>query len=631
MNSVFKILVLFISVLTLAACGGGSDSGGSTSPTGGGGSGGGTGGGANQPVNGGVPTLFEASFEENGGFAEFKFPVFTVNAPGNDVPQNLALNGADATPFTMTFAVSAADANGDRTVETTLLTSDMFNYEAPRDENQDNLYEFELTGTFNNMNVRSDVRVSIIDLDDDAETTITLIKGETALQTFGIPFLEVPDITGDGIPEFAVANQSGKGPAASYVVDSEFFVTTLSTRNVGPGIASGVRFLTDTNADVYKPNGLSALAQADGSGVDIILSVDTDIYVYPINSVADYAAIQGDTNPSTVTGRINYSLISPDGVVSAQLIPDVNGDNINDIAVLLIGGNDGIGEAGIIFGVDDSGLPKTIASGFDVTFHSSDNFGLSDRDFAPRMIPVPDLDGDGIGDLVISTNSSGGGEYFFLKSAVLGTASATPIDLDNLDLDTQGYKDRLRSMGSISVGQDYDNDGSPTLLIFGASRNNVILVDGHEFAAHDPNNSNQGFGENSRVLTREGGQFGSFGVMVDDMNGDGNRELLAVSRFRGAVSVIDGQLLVDTVNNTSSTTTFLQADEFDIDLRNFFGSDQDVTDTPIFLQGADLIAVPWASNRNPTVETDPGSIAIFSAGVVREAFASGATGVTIVP
>jgi len=612
----------------LAACGGDSGSGGTSPPTNGGGSGGGT----NQPVNGGIPTLFEASFEENGGFAEFTFPIFTVNAPGSEVPQNLALNGVDATPFTMTFSVSAADNNGDRTVETTLLTSDMFNYETPRDQNQDNVFEFELAGTFNDENIRSDVKVSIIDLDDDAETTTTLIKGETALQTFGIPFVEVPDITGDGIPEFAVANQSGKGPAASYIVDSEFFMTSQSTRNVGPGIASGTRFLTSTNAEVYKPNSLSALAQGDGSGTDIILSIDTDLYVFPVNSDADYEAIRGDTDPSTIMNRITYSLISPDGTVLTQLIPDVNGDNINDIVVLLMGGNDGIGEIGIIFGADDTGLPKTIANGFDITFQSANSFSFpSDREFAPRIIPLPDLDGDGTGDLVISTTGGGGGSYFFLKSAVLGTASATPVDLDNLDLATQGYKDGLRSIGTISVGQDYDGDGVPTLLIFGASTNNVTLVDGDDFAVHDPNNSNRGFSENSGTLTREGGQFGSFGVMVDDMNGDGNREMLAVSRFRGAVSVIDGQLLVDTLNNTSSATTLLQADEFDIDISNFFGSDQDVTYTPVHLQGPDLIAVPWASDRNPHVETDPGSIAIFSAGAVRDAFASGATGVTIIP
>jgi hypothetical protein len=119
--------------------------------------------------------------------------------------------------------------------------------------------------------------------------------------------------------------------------------------------------------------------------------------------------------------------------------------------------------------------------------------------------------------------------------------------------------------------------------------------------------------------------------MVEDMNGDGKQEFLGVSRFRSAVYVIDGQIIEDTLNNSGNITTLPQEDEFDIDLSNFFGSDRDVTFTPDFLEATDQFVVAWASERNPQIETDPGRLIFFDAGVVRDAFNSSATGVTILP
>ncbi len=613
-------------ILALSACGGGGGSSSSTPiaapppppppPT--------------SPANGGVPTLFEASIEENNSFEEIVFDNFTVNAPSNEEPRNLALIGADAEPFTVAFDISAPDSNGDRVVTTTLLTSQVFNFEQPMDEDADNIYEFDLTGTFQGEDLSSEFRVQILDVDDDAETTGFTVAGETALQTFGIPFSKIPDVSGDGNDELAVTNVTGKGGASAYIIESEFISAATSNQTIGPNTASGVRFTTTTNTENFTPNTLNALPQADGSGVDVLLSADGNIYVFPIDNVAEYAALQGNVEPSMITDRIVYAITSPDGEINARLIEDVNGDDINDIAVVLLSGNDGTGEAGIIFGVDGTGTPKTIANGFDVTFNFGGEFSGAIRAETADFLPIPDIDGDGVADIILRQRNFSNNNLFFLKSAVLGTASATPINLDALNLATQGFRLRNHEFGTVVAGQDYDNDGVPTLMFFDGV-NDVFFIDGDDFAEIDPDTNTRLFGSVSGTLTREGGQGSSFGAMVEDMNGDGKQEFLGVSRFRSAVYVIDGQIIEDTLNNSGNITTLPQEDEFDIDLSNFFGSDRDVTFTPDFLEATDQFVVAWASERNPQIETDPGRLIFFDAGVVRDAFNSSATGVTILP
>jgi len=289
---------------------------------------------------------------------------------------------------------------------------------------------------------------------------------------------------------------------------------------------------------------------------------------------------------------------------------------------------DGTGEAGIIYGVDGTGTPKTISDGFDVTLQTSNEFNAFGRSEAVEFMPIPDVDGDGIRDLILAQANFANENVFFLKSAMLGTPSATPIDLDNLDLATQGFKLRGRLLKSVVAGQDYDGDGIPTLLFFDGV-NDVELIDGDDFAALDPEDTS-GVSE-SAFLTRAGGQFSNFGAMIEDLDGDGNQEFMGVSRFRSAVYVIDGEVILNALNAPGTTTTLPQEDEFDIDLSNFFGSDADVTFTPVQLEAGDQFVVAWASDRNPSIETDPGRLIFFDAGVVRDAFSSGATGVTITP
>lgn len=620
----FKPLMGSALFMVLSACGGGG--GGSSAPTptptppvv------------VQPPANGGIPSLFEASIEENNSFENIVFTDFTVNAPSNEEPRNLALVGPDAEPFTVSFAITAPDSNGNRVVTTTLLTSRVFNFEAPADANGDNLYEFDLTGTFQGVDLASEFKVQILDVDDDAETSAFTIQGETALQTFGVPFTKIPDVSGDGNAELAVTNVTGKGNASAYIIESEFIAGATSNQSVGADTASGVRFTTANNAGDFTPNALSALAQADGSGTDVLLSADGNIYVFPIDSEAEYAALRGNIDPSSITDRIVYSITSPDGEINATLIPDVNGDDINDIAVVLLSGNDGSGEAGIIYGVDGTGTPKTIADGFDVTFNFRNEFNGFVRAETADFLPIPDVDGDGVADLILRQRNFSDNNLFFLKSAALGTASTTSVDLDALDLATQGFRLRDHEFGTVVAGQDYDGDGIQTLLFFDGV-NDVFMIDGDEFAAIDPDTNTRLFGSSSATLTRQGGQGSSFGAMVEDMNGDGKQEFLGVSRFRSAVYVIDGQIIEDTLNNSGMITELPQEDEFDIDLSNFFGSDRDVTFTPAYLDGTDQFVVAWASDNNPQVETDPGRMIFFDAGVVRDAFSSGATGVTIIP
>ena len=576
-----------------------------------------------------LPDLFEASFPENGGFAEFETPAFSFTAPDDDLP-NLSLVGVDATPFTATLDISAPDTDGVRQIIMRIGTSDSFNFEDPLDEDRDNIYEFEITGDYKGDPLSADIEVTITDVLDEAEASAVKFNGEDGNPGFGIPLMRLPDYTGDGNFEIAVSNITGSGPASAYTITSDFLsANTEASLTMDETLNTGARFTTESNFDVGPvPHILSSLNQADGSGVDMLLSTaenfSSKLYLIPLEDAADVTAIDGNTDPSTIPDTISYTFNETDGSPRAQLIGDVNGDGLNDIGAIFIDGTDNIGRAGIIFGRIRPADGSTIAADLDVTFETSSEFftqGFGNPE--PMIQMISDVDGDGLSDMIISQPNFGNENVFYLKSAALGTASATAIDLDNLNLNTQGFKLRNHTLRSLTEGPDYDADGIPTLLFF-ADTNELIAIDGDDFAASDPENLQRLYGDTSSTLTAS--QFMGDGVMVSDLNDDGFPELLGTSRFRQAVQVLDGSVLKNAVvDNPGSYNDGVSV--FEVDLINFVAGNFDLTDAPLYLPNQGLYVAAYGSSNQTVI--DSGTVVVFKESDVKDAYLSGATGLTL--
>lgn len=610
----------------LVSCGGGG--GGSVSPP---------------PVSGGggasaeaqVPNKFVARFPENGGFASFPTPAFTFFAPGEDLPQNLVLTGADAEFFQVTLDISAANAAGNRQVILIVNTSTVFNFEDPFDANKDNVYTFGIQGDYKGDGFRADIEVTITDVVDAAEAKAFVVSGEIASQDFSVPLVEIADFTGDGQSELGVSVQSGVGGASAYILTSERLAAiTVPEVAVGVGRNLGTRFTTTVHAGAVPVfHQISGLSQADGTGSEILLSTritsgsttQPRLFVFPVDNAADAASLSGNINPATVAKRTVYTLAQtggqPDGHPDATLIGDVNGDGINDIFVIYRDGTQSFGTAGIVFGRASNGGVQNITTGLDITFQSTSAFLSQNTGNGARAVKmISDIDGDGKRDMILTFQPFGTSKLVFLKSAALATASSTPIQIESLDLATQGFSLSGHALFDVVEGQDFDSDGFSTLYFFDTDFSSIFAIDGNAFAAIDPATNQRLYGNDSVGISRAGGQFIRNGVAIGDLDVDGFTELMGPSRFRQSAQIISGANLLAALNQPGAN---IEVPVFEVVLTNFVSGTFDVSDSPVYLKSQMKFAVPFITTNSG--DPDSGKLILFNESDVTTAFTNGST------
>ncbi len=186
-------------------------------------------------------------------------------------------------------------------------------------------------------------------------------------------------------------------------------------------------------------------------------------------------------------------LRSPVGVTPATFARgDLNADGIED---LLVADQDEP-EARPIFGTGAG------------TYVSHGSIPLVDR---PTAIAVDDLDGDGLTDLVVThTRARQLGVYW---GAPDGEREASLIDLP-------------RDPRDVAVG-DVDGDGRADVVVACTSVDTLVVVGAHGTRTLE-------------ILARLGTEPRPTAPLLDDVTGDGTRDLLVASRQMGAVLVYPG-------------------------------------------------------------------------------------------
>jgi hypothetical protein len=295
-----------------------------------------------------------------------------------------------------------------------------------------------------------------------------------------------------------------------------------------------------------------AVALALGSGLMFGPADAGDGSAVPLSS------LDGD-NGFRVDGGAAYDLA---GLALAGA-GDMNGDGIDDFVVSSYGADpngDYSGRTYVVFG-SATGFPATQAldaldgsNGFQVD-------GLATFDRSGRAVAGGDLNGDGLGDLVIGANSADPASRTDAGSTyvVFGQAGAFPaaLDLATLDGDNgfriDGAAAYEHSGASLSANGDINGDGIDDLVLgaYGATFNgpysgSAYVVFGH--VAPFPATLDLGSLDGSSGVRLDGSGSAGRAVSSADINGDGADDVLvgapsssAGANYAGSTYVVFGQ------------------------------------------------------------------------------------------
>lgn len=604
-----KRLILTASAFALVACGG--DSGGGTStptpPPGGGGN-------TNQPPSINGPTEFT--------FAENQRVIFTVNItdPDSDTVTVTILPGGDGGLFTI-----------DETTGEIFATDNFFNFEQPRDNNQDNVYEQDIELSDGSNTVSATITVTITNvieppqysgenefqIDENSTTGINLAVSDPDGREFSY------NLSGDDAQQFSIENgflsfnfdPDFESPADAnddnlYLVDVEIsndeatITEALSIEIVNvnePPICTtnvNVEAAENTTGDILTFE--TSDPENDPHDFDINLSVSGD------QAISDSLALDGSTGTVSLQTPLDFEALSASiADVSTTYGPSPCSFSLEVTDI------DGIPVSGIV-----------IKGSFD------------------DAKEINDLDGDGINELWLrgdSTNSPGG--FLFTGAALSDALPANALQItDGLqirhsDNELQGHTG-ITYFNARTI-EDIDGDGFPELmlwedvsegwpdgtavyLIWGnslQSRSDAIIVDemdsttGLELQFEDNNGSFTG----SRVgLTT--GDFDGDGVadvaiglpdLLVDESDDGTGVIM---ESYGYVSVIFGEALAAAKSNgVIRTGPFSSSSNISLNLDLFYfesPGEQLETLKDIDGDGADELLMTWTSGVGVSFGSD---------------------------
>lgn len=396
---------------------------------------------------------------------------------------------------------------------------------------------------------------------------------------FGISVAGVPDVDGDGLTDllvgaklenpFGAPNDAGRAHLYSGRTGA-FLRTFISPFKEADGrFGWGVGGVPDVDGDGRGDVVIGAPLENPGgsmpdSGKAYIMSGTTGALIHtlvsPIGpqgalfgySVAGISDIDGDSrgdvvvgawhetapgNPgdagrvhvySGASGSLLYTLVSPNQIlagyfgVSVATVPDINGDQLDDIVVGAPGDSPGgpiqAGRAYVFSGANGALLQ---------TFVSTNEQALGN--FGGTVGGVPDVNGDQIGDVVIGASQETSGSSPDLAGRAYIMSGATGLVLHELispnelefgvfgnavsgvaDVDGDGFGDVI--VGASYEGPGVFSDGRGRAYVFSGATGGLIM----ELGSPNPD---------------VGGQFGFAVAGLADATGDGRGDILVSALF----------------------------------------------------------------------------------------------------
>lgn len=361
--------------------------------------------------------------------------------------------------------------------------------------------------------------LGVIDL---ADANITW-NGSNAGDKMGGPVRSVGDMDGDGNIELALSARGFDAAAgAVYLVEAPFTAgdydieTVASARITGENAGDEVFAVTGlgdfngTGTDSLALSGRKNDSAGDNSG---------SVYLF-------FSALSGDVSVTAADVRLTGEAIGDQaGILSSA--DDMDDDGVPD---LLVGVQRNDGANGAVYLIPGGSVSADQGLGDSTAIFRGTEQAL----FGGGLAGVGDLDGDGIGDVIIGapyddTTDEDAGAVFVFYGAAGMAGSFTDADADAVLFGAA--KNDQTGWGIGSAG-DHDGDGNTDLLIsatrsdLGASVSGAVYLVGGPFSGTDTVNNVAiatitGEGANDKMAPSFGGV---------DINVDGQLDVLVAAR-----------------------------------------------------------------------------------------------------
>jgi hypothetical protein len=275
----------------------------------------------------------------------------------------------------------------------------------------------------------------------------------------GRPVAGLGDTNGDGLDDIAIGD-----PGATYLFSGSSLSTTTS--------------LLHSDADYILPrtghtkDGVSA-GDVDGDGLNDVL-IGNHGYTHSNNQTTGgaylvYGSDLGNTSTVAYYHTFEGEKSGDSAGWAVSTAGDIDGDGLDDLLI----GADGNDEGGDFAGKAYIVLATSITSGLSQSLSKVDHelIGESVGDQAGQLVATADdVDGDGLGDVLIGSKNKDGSAYNGRAYLVLGSSLSGTSTLDLSQADHSFYAASGETGPyTLSSAGDVDGDGLPDIFIGGSS------------------------------------------------------------------------------------------------------------------------------------------------------------------
>ncbi len=313
----------------------------------------------------------------------------------------------------------------------------------------------------------------------DVGTTVPGVRfnGFDSRSRSGESVASAGDVNGDGLDDVLIGTYARGASFMIYGQDAGTPLTgTIELSDVGSTV-EGVRF----NGPL--PREVSSAGDVDGDGVGDVLIGDEDDTVYLIYG-QDAGSLSGTIelyDVGTVVPGVKFSAESDRGGFSAWSVSsagDVNGDGLDDMLFRGFSHSNGLnlGKSYLIYG-QDSGAPLSgvielsdVGASVDGVKFNGQHYQIIGR----SVNSAGDVDGDGLGDLLIST----GVDTFLVYGQDAGRPLPGTIELFEVGTTVPGA--RFTGSGPLlpSSAGDVNGDGFADVIIGAPNSGQAFLIYG---------------------------------------------------------------------------------------------------------------------------------------------------------